>query len=146
MSTKFPRTPYDTIHGLVYFLRMIDKIRLHAAGQLGEDYIPNLGQAFDERCCLLLGVNYEELAGIVRSGLSDEDVWSWVARHGKLPTDEQIEVWNGFMTKRGWRDEVASTLQRRLKEGGFEKRTDIQTMFDYIDLDEGRPLRPATGA
>jgi len=142
MSAKFPRSPYDTIHGLVYFLRMIDKIRLHAAGQLGEDYIPNLGQAFDHRCCLFLGVNYEELAAIVRSGLSDEDVWSWVVRHGVAPTDEQTEVWNGFMTKRGWRDEAASTLQRRLKEGGFEKRTDIQTMFDYIELDEGRQLRP----
>jgi gluconokinase len=141
MSTKFPVSPYENLHGLVYFRRMIDKIRLHADGQLGEDYIPNLGQAFDHRCCLLLEVNYEELAAIVRSGLSDEDIWNWVVRQGKAPTEEQIEVWNGFMTKRGWRDEVTSTLQRRLKEGGFEKRTDIQTMFDYIDLDEGRALR-----
>lgn len=141
MSTNIPRTPYDSIHGLVYFLRMVEKIRLHAAGQLGEDYIPNLGTGFDDRCCTLLEISYEELVAVVRSGLSDEEIWNWVVRHGKIPTEEQIEIWNAFMTKRGWRDEATATLLRRLKEGGFEKRTDIQTMFDFIDLDEGRPLR-----
>ena len=146
MSAKYPRTPYDTIHGLVYFPRMVDKIRLHAAGQLGEDYIPNLGQAFDDRCCSLLGVNYEELAAVVRNGASDEEAWNWALQQGKAPTEEQIEVWNAFMTKRGWRDDTRERLVFRLKEGGFEKRTDIQTMFDYIDLDEGRPLRPLPAA
>ena len=141
MSAPFPCSPYETLHGLVYFPRMIDKIRLHASGKLGEDYIPNLGKAFDLRCCLLLEVDYEELAAVVRGGVSDEEVWNWVVRHGKAPSAEQVEIWNGFMTKRGWRDEGTSTLLRRLKEGGFEKRTDIQTMFDYIDLDEGRPLQ-----
>ncbi len=138
---KFPRSPHDTIHSLVYFPRMLDKIRLHAAGELGEDYIPNLGKAFDDRCCKLLGVSYEELANQVKSGLSDEDVWSWALQKGTVPTEEQVEVWNGFMMKRGWKDDVSSTLERRKKEGGFEKRTEIQTMFDYIDADERRPLR-----
>jgi len=43
--------------------------------------------------------------------------------------------------ERGWNDEVAETLVRRKKEGGFENATDIRTMFDYIDADEGAPLR-----
>jgi gluconokinase len=141
MSTTPPVSPHETVHGLVYFVRMIDKIRLHAAGKLGEDYIPNLGKAFDARCCSLLGVNYDELAAIVRSGLSDDEVWNWVARHGTIPTEEQIEIWNAFMVKRGWRDAAAETLVRRKIEGGFEGRDDIQTMFDYIDLDEGRLFR-----
>jgi hypothetical protein len=46
------------------------------------------------------------------------------------------------MRKRGWRDDGSAALERRLKEGGFEKRTDIQTTFDFIDLDEGRPVQP----
>lgn len=140
MNSRFPRSPYDVIHGLVYFSRMVDKIRLHASAQLAEDYIPNLGKGFDLRCCSLLGVNYGDLTAAVSGGLSDEEAWNWAIQHGNAPTDEQIEVWNGFMTKRGWRDDAASTLERRKKEGGFEKRADIQTMFDYIDLDEKRPL------
>ena len=42
------------------------------------------------------------------------------------------------MVKRGWRDELAETLARRKKESGFEGRDEIQTMFEYIDADEGR--------
>ena len=141
MSTTLPLSPYETIHGLVYFPRMIDKIQLHASGKLGEDYIPNLGKGFDARCCTLLGVKYQDLAAAVGTLLSKEAAWDWVVQNGVAPTEEQVEIWNGFMTKRGWRDEATETLVRRKLEGGFESRDDIQTMFDYIDLDEGRPLR-----
>jgi hypothetical protein len=47
-------------------------------------------------------------------------------------------MWNDFMTKRGWNDEVTERLKFRLAEAGVPHRTDIQTMFDYIDFDEGR--------
>lgn len=138
---KTPRTPHDTIHGLVYFPRMVEKIRLHAAGELAEDCIPNLGKGFDDRCCKFLGVSYDELATQVKAGLSDETVWDWAVKRGIEPTTEQVEVWSGFMTKRGWRDDASEILIRRKKESGFESRDEIQTMFDYIDADEGRTLR-----
>ena len=75
---------------------------------------------------------------MVVAGATDEDAWTWCVTHGHLPTEEQIKVWNAFMTKGGWRDELTERLQRRLREGGYEDRTDVQTMFDYMDLDEGR--------
>jgi len=137
---KYPASPKETIHGLVYFRRMVDKIRLHAAEELGEDYIPNLGKAFDDRCCKLLGISYDELAAEVRKGWSDEQAWDWAVANGKAPDAEQTEVWNGFMSKRGWNDDAAETLARRKKESGFENRDEIRTMFDYIDADEGRAL------
>jgi len=141
MSKNLPVTPYETCHGLVYFSRMIDKIRKHAVGQLGPDYVPNLGKGFDLRCCSLLGVEYDALAAAVGSLLSDEQAWQWIEKHCKAPTEEQIEVWNGFMTRRGWKDDLSEILERRKKESGFANRSDIQTMFDYIDADEGRPVR-----
>lgn len=141
MSNSLPVSPYETNHGLVYFPRMIDKIRKHAVGQLGADYVPNLGKGFDLRCCSLLGVDYDALATAVGSSMTDEQAWEWVSRNGKVPAEEQIEVWNGFMTRRGWRDDIVEILERRKKEGGFENRSDIQTMFDYIDADEGRSVR-----
>lgn len=140
MSTFLPVSPYETCCGLVYFPRMIDKIRKHAAGQLGADYVPNLGKGFDVRCCSLLGINYDALAAAVGFSMTDEQAWEWVSQNGKAPTEEQIEVWNGFMTRRGWKDDIADILERRKKESSFEKRTEIETMFDYIDADEGRPV------
>jgi len=44
------RSPSEKIGGLFYFGRMLDKIRLHAKGELPSDYHANLGVGFDEKC------------------------------------------------------------------------------------------------
>ena len=139
MSEKFPRSPYDAVKGLVYFPRMLDKIRLHAAGQLPEAYLPHVGSGFDGRCLNFLGVKYDEVKARVAEGDSDEAVLDWCLAHGRKPTEEDIETWSGFMQKRGWRDEASDRIVFRLKEAGLEHRDkEAVTMFDFIDLDEGR--------
>ena len=139
MSQQFPRSPYDTVKGLVYFARMLDKIRLQAAGTLPEGYPGHLGGGFDGRCLNLLGVQYEDVKKLVFAGEKDEAVYDWCRANGRKPTDEDIEVWNGFMMKRGWRDEASERIAFRIKESGLEHRDkEIATMFDYIDVDEGR--------
>jgi len=139
MSEKFPRSPYDAIGGLAYFPRMLDKIRLFAAGQLPEVYHPHLGSGFDRRCLNLLHVKYEDVHREVLAGKSDEEVLVWCLEHGRKLTEEEIETWSDFMRKRGWRDASSDRIAFRLKEAGLE-HLDAQavTMFDFIDLDEGR--------
>jgi len=138
MDSLYPKSPYIQVGGIVYFARMLDKIRLQAIGKLSEDYIPNLGKAFDLRCCKLLGVEYDDVVEQVHEGSSDEEVLEWCFEQAGAPDEERIEVWNGFMVKRGWKDEATETLKRRLYERGCENRTDIETMFDFLDLDEDR--------
>ncbi|MEO8204719.1 MAG: DUF5069 domain-containing protein [Chthoniobacterales bacterium] len=138
MSTSFPKSPYDKTHGIVYFARMCDKIRLHAKGGLPKDYEENLGKGFDKRCTDFLQVDYADITRLAREGKSDKEIMDWCFAQKFHPTAEQIEVWNGFMTKRGWKDDGSEIFQRRMKEGGHEARTDVETMFGYIDLDEGR--------
>ena len=41
------RSPYAQVGGLVYFGRMLDKIRKHARGELREDFHEMLGQGFE---------------------------------------------------------------------------------------------------
>ena len=135
---KYPKSPQEKVGGIVYFGRMVEKIRLMAAGELHPDLHANLGKGFDERCMSFLGVKYGDLRGKVLEGLSDAQALEWCFENGRRPTDEQIEIWNAFMSKRGWDDEVAEILARRKKESGLESRNDIQTMFQYIDADEGR--------
>jgi len=141
MKVENLRSPYEKTGGIVYFARMIDKIRLHAEGKLPSDYQANLGSGFDGRCCSFLGIDYPPFVERVKQGASDVEMLEWAFAHGRKPTDEQIEIWVDFMRKRGWNDEASDILKRRLREGNFEDRTDIQTMFDYIDLDEGRDPR-----
>ena len=47
------------------------------------------------------------------------------------------------MRKRGWNDEITETLKRRKKEAGLAGRPEIDTMFAFIDVDEGRSPTPS---
>jgi gluconokinase len=139
MSQQFPHSPYESLQGIVYFPRMLDKIRIHAAGNLPEGYLPHLGSGFDGRCLNFLHVQYEAVRQLVLAGDSDEDILDWCFTNGRQPTEEEIEIWSDFMRKRGWRDEASERITFRLKESGLESRDkEAVTMFDFIDLDEGR--------
>ena len=135
------RSPHDRVGGLVLFGRMVDKIRLHQDGKLPADYHANLGKGFDARCCQFLGVKYEEVAARVKLGGDDETIFRWCIENGRKPAPEEIEMFNGYLSRRGWRDDASARLQQRVQEGGFVNRPDIQTFFDLIDADEERPLR-----
>ena len=135
---NYPKSPQEKTGGIVYFGRMVEKIRLMAAGGLHPDLHANLGKRFDACCVDFLGVKYDALREKVLEGLDDVQALAWCFENGKRPTENEIEIWNAFMSKRGWNDEGAETLARRKKESGFESRDDIRTMFEYIDADEGR--------
>jgi gluconokinase len=140
------RSPSNQIHGLVYFGRMLDKIRLAAAGKLPEGWQPMRGIAkgsFDQRCCEFLHLDYAALEAETRKGdKSDEELLAWAYAHGRQPSETEIEVWNAFMLKRGWRDAGTQRLHERLAEIGLPPGT-VLTMFEFIDVDEGR-LKPET--
>lgn len=140
-ADQVPRSAYDLTGGLVYFARMIDKIRCHAIGGLRADFHANLGTGFDGRCCRLLGVEYAALCERVRAGGTDEELFEWCQTNGHRLTDEQRLVWNKFMVKRGWRDEDDGSTQE-LEEykaaSGLGHRNDLMTFFDYYEVDEGR--------
>jgi len=136
------RSPYAKVGRLVYFGRMLDKMRLHAAGQLPPEYVANLGDQgeptmFDARCCRFLGVAFADLAQRVRAGESDEAVLGWAEKNGRAHTDEECDIWNMFLSKRGWRDVAASRVKMRVEAAGLQEKP-IVTMFDFIDYDEGR--------
>jgi gluconokinase len=137
------RSPYIRVGRLVYFGRMLDKIRLHAAGALPADYTANLGDAkptvFDGRICRFLRITFADLTSRTLAGGSDADILAWAETHAGLPprTDEECEIWNAFITKRGWRDLATPLVRQRAAESGLADRP-IETMFDYIDFDEGR--------
>jgi uncharacterized protein DUF5069 len=142
--SEFPvRSPAAKIGGLVYFGRMLDKIRLHARGELPEDYQPNLGKGFDAKCCAFLHLDYGDLAERVRQGATDEELLEWAFTAGRRPNDDEITMWNEFMRKFGWRDQAAEIVARRKREAGMENRAEIETMFQFIDADEGRPVAAA---
>ena len=143
-------SPYEETGGLVYFPRMIAKITLAAEGKLPEAWAKARGsmggdratvQSFDAYCCRFLGINYEELESKVLGGETDPStLLAWALDVGTHPNADEITIWSTFLRKRGWRDEYTHRLIFRLEEAGIPGDA-VRTMFDYIDLDEGHPLR-----
>lgn len=142
---RFPVSPYQKCGGLYYFPRMIDKIRLHARGELPADYVALLEGGYNRWLCEFLGVTYADLVkAVVEGNLSDDAALEWCyAQRGKALSELEIKMWNAFSAKRGWRDERHESLQASITESGLAGRG-IETNFDYFVAEEGR--EPHTGA
>jgi Domain of unknown function (DUF5069) len=134
------RSPSDKVGGLVYFGRMIDQIRVHANGKLPPESQPNLGKSLDEHCVDFLGVSYNLIVQYVSEGLSDEAILQSCFGAGRRPSEAEIYMWNEFMLKRGWHDDASQVLKQLKRDEGMIARSEIETIFQLIDVAEGRAL------
>ncbi|MHA3775712.1 DUF5069 domain-containing protein [Verrucomicrobiota bacterium sgz303538] len=138
MMNKTPRSAYDTAGGLAYFPRMVDKIRLHARGELRSDFHANLGIWGDGWCTAFLRVDYSELRTRVLDGGTDEEILEWCYERGRRLNETDILVWNHFVMKLGWNDMAAPALENLKAASGLADRADIITLAGYFEVDEGR--------
>ena len=136
----YPKSANEMTGGMRYFARMIDKIRLHAGGELGPDYHKNLGgvRTADGACCNFLRVHYRDLRERVLQGGTDEEILEWCFEKGRRPNEGDLLVWNEFMRKFGWNDFATPTLEAQKQKLGLTNREDIITMGELFDLEEGR--------
>jgi Domain of unknown function (DUF5069) len=124
----------EQVGGIVFFGRMLDKIRLHAHGKLPPDY--KHGTGTDTRVCRFLQLEYPQIAKRTLEGGTDEEILEWCFEQGRRPNEEDILMFNAFLTKRAWRDSFTEALEQMKRERGFQNRTDIQTFFDFHKADE----------
>lgn len=138
--TTYPKSPKETTKGIMYFPRMLDKIRMHARGELPEEYHKNLGatKAADGACCNFLRVHYRDLRERVLQGGTDEEILKWCFEKGRTLNGGDIVIWNSFNSKLGWKDFATPMLEEQKQKFGITDRTDIETIGDLIDFDEGR--------
>lgn len=130
---------YEKTCRLFYFARMCSKIRLYAANKLPADYHDMLGQGFDGRTCRYLWVTYEDIKSLVLDGKTEEQVLDWCFENGRRLTDEEVLIYNSFMSKRGWRDdETDGFIPEMIKQYGVVDNGSVITDFDLIEMDEGR--------
>ena len=123
--------------GWVYLPRFIDKVRLHLAGRLHEDYQPNLTRGFDGIWLEEAGVDADEFIEVVRNSLTDGEVFDWVRKNANSSEAAQERVRKRILD-RGINDEFTEKLAVRKAESGLSDRDDIIRFVDYIDADEGR--------
>jgi len=139
-TTIYPKSCKEMTRGMMYFPRMLDKIRLHLSGELHDDYRENFGgtRAADGVCCNFLRVHHRDLIKRMEQGGTDEEILEWCFENGRRLNEGDLFVWNGFASKLGWRDSVTPRLEERKREMGIADRDDIACIPDLIDFDEGR--------
>ena len=135
------RSPYDKAAGGLHHLgRLLDKIRLHRAGALPEDFQRNYGLSvgLDGLLCGFLGVAFAEIEARVVQGGTDAEIAEWIFSRGLRPNRTQSLVWNEHTRKLGWNDRISSYLHAQMREAGVEPGP-TATSLDWIELTEGRP-------
>ncbi len=139
MNIEGLKSCYDKTLGMFYVARMLSKARLHAAGKLPEDYLEMLGDGFDARTCRYLSVSYGDVKRLALTDRTDEEILEWCFANGRRLTDEEILIYNSFMSKRGWRDdEHDEFIPDLIKSYGLPDDGSVLTDFDAIEMDEGR--------
>jgi hypothetical protein len=119
---------------------MIDQIRAYANGELPQEYQANLGKGLDEDCVNFLGVSYDLVVQYVNQGLSVGAILQSCFAMGHRPSEAEIYMWNEFMLKRGWHDDASGIPKQLKREEGLTARSEIETIFQLIDVAEGRAL------
>src|SRR5437899_12936041 len=85
-----PRSPRETMAGWMHLPRFIDKVRLHLAGKLHEDYQANFCKGFDGLWLELAGVKAEEFIEVVRRSITDGEVCDWVLKNIQQPQSAKL--------------------------------------------------------
>jgi hypothetical protein len=136
----YPKSPKELTSGMMYFSRMLDKIRLHARGELDAAYQENFGarRTADGACCNFLRVHHRDVCERARQGGTDEEILEWCFETGRRPNEGDLVIWNSFVSKLGWNDFATERLEQGKAAAGMADRVDIQTVSDLMDLEEGR--------
>jgi hypothetical protein len=135
----FPRSPREVMCGWMHLPRFIDKIRLHLAGKLHEDYQPNFCKGFDGTWLEMAGVNAQQFIEIVKGSITDGEVCDWVLKNVKKDDSVKAAHRERMLNYPKKDDpEMQARLKMRKEQAGIAPRDDIQTFVDFIDADEQR--------
>jgi hypothetical protein len=135
----FPRSPRETMDGWHYLPRYVDKIRLHLAGKLHDDYKEHLGKGFDGLWLQTAGVTHEQFMNVVKNSITDGQVYDWVRKNVQKTQAEKDAHWQDMLSRPKPGDEAAQArLKMRKEQCGGSHRDDVKTFADVIDLDEER--------
>lgn len=148
MSTSFPVSDHAKTRGVVYFARMVDKTRLHAADKLTADYIGHLGfgdnTSFDARCCRFWGLDYEQVKARTLKGGTAEEIFDDLFAGRQPLNTEQVFVWNERAD--GARPLVASFQPRPRKRAASSRSRRANNSAWGFGRTAGRPILITAGA
>ena len=134
LTQRPPRSPRARLGGFALLPRMLDKGRATLAGKHGEY---KYDCPLDEHLTTFLGIDADALKAELATGKGDGEILEWIlanAKNKRAPWE--VAQWSV------WRDQVVpSDVETREFFNGYhkqvgEKREDISTWADVLDLDD----------
>lgn len=122
--------------GLLHLPRFLAKIRKHLDGELPKSYQRNFTKGFDGFLCLHLGIDPQEVIGIVRESNDQQEIDEKLRK--LFPDDLKVHVWNRKLVQMGMSEMGRERLEEVKATMGAADRKDLVSFADMIDFDEGR--------
>ena len=137
LTKQAPRSPHQTMAGIVSLPRVIDKARANADGTLGEY---DVDCPHDRPVREFLGVDGPACAAKIKElNYVDAAIESWA--RARLAQRSPAEILTFNDSRRAWAPDAHSQPYfDTLRAHVAADRPDVTTWFDLLDLDEGRTV------
>jgi hypothetical protein len=134
LTKRPPRSPRARLGGYVLLARLIDKGRATVAGTNG-DY--NYNCPLDQRFFEFVAADAETFKQQIAAGKGDMELLDWIqANSSKKRNFDEIQTWSTSEERRSPTDPESKQTFERIRNGAAAPRTDVQTWFELLDLDD----------
>jgi hypothetical protein len=139
LTTSYPSSVREQLHGIVQLKRTIDKGLAVAAGTPGE-YHYNC--PMDKAVFAFLGIDHEALMNVIKANPTNRQaIDNYVAPFVHAKSDAEIADWNAHWLEQGPAPGTDSAkFFEQLRGEVAPDRTDVTSWPDLLDLDEKRPV------
>lgn len=136
LREQYPRSPKETLAGLIFLPRMIDKARAHKRETLGEYVFPC---PMDKLLLKLLDASEEDFADRAADE-NDASIGEWAEKILRSRSPEEIDRTNRTLLEKKPDTEEKKKRFIELRNGIDASREDITTWIELMDLEEGRAV------
>lgn len=134
LTKRPPRSARVRLGGYVILPRMLDKLRATLAGTNGEYHY---ACPLDQRFLTFAGIDADALKAEAAKGRNDQELLAWITAHAKHKrTASEIDAWTRYEENRAPDSIGAREFVSSLHKAANEKREDISSWFDVLDLDD----------
>jgi hypothetical protein len=133
LTVRPPRGPRETVAGLAFMARTIDKLRAEMPGGNMGKYL-NRPDGLSAFLCKRIGVEMDELRAVVASAPDEEAVAAWLRERVDPARAEEASAKLATMTV----DRLPPEFQERVRQNHpvMASRPELQTFFDIFEADD----------
>jgi hypothetical protein len=138
LTTSYPASVREKLHGIVQLKRTIEKGKAQAKGTIGE-YHYNC--PMDKHLFEFLGIDADGLLDVIAAATDDREISDFVAPYVHAKSEAEIEKFNHDWLLYGPpAGSPGEEFFLKLRGEIAPDRTDVTSWADLLDLDEKRPV------